>query len=645
MSLLGLLPLLAFIVFFLVLLQTDRDEGGAFVSAALGLGVFSVLVTEGLSLVRGVTPGALGVAWTLPSVVGAAWLLRRSRRYGRLKLPRLPMPRSPFLRFVAAGIGVIVVLTAVVAWYAPPNTWDALTYHMSRVAHWAQNASIAHYASGNEVQNYMPPAASILVLQSYVLGGGDRLANFVQWFSMVGCLVVAARIASRLGAGEKGRWYAAAFAATLPTGIIQATSVTTDYVVALWVAIAALEVVEIWVGRKGAGAVLELGAAAGLAMATKQTGLPYLAPFAALLVVAFLGRADRSTLLGWAVPAVLLLGLLNLGHVWRNLSTYASAGGPARRIESQVNQVLDGRVLLSNVLRNIGLHAGTPSPHANKAMALALTWLHRQIGLDINDPRTTSEGDFRIKTPTLHETVAAGFPHVYLLLALVLLAWPARRRLPRTLLAYAVVVLLTFILLSAMLQWKPTGARYHVAFFVLMAPVVGLVLEAVSWRAVPEVIVGTLMLASLPWLLGNHSRPLLSDWPGADVGSVLSVPRTDLYFANAPYLNRPYREMVGLIHEADCRAVAVVLPGSGLEYLLWSLLGAPSKDLAIEWLVGGTGSAKYADPGFAPCAVICEECPEDWVTVRGLPEVYHSGPFRVFMGQASGSASEGAPDS
>jgi hypothetical protein len=524
-----------------------------------------------------------------------------------------------------------VLLTGVVAWFAPPNTWDALTYHMSRVAEWAQNGTIGHYATGIEAQNFMPPGASILALQMYVLGQGDRLANFVQWFAMVGCLVVAPRIAARLGAGERGTWFTAAFVATLPAGIMQATSVTTDYVVALWVAVAALSVVELWQGPSQPEAWLSLGASAGLAIATKQTAVAYLAPFVLILpLVVFLGRG-RPRLFGWAALGLLLAGLLNAGALSRNLSTYGSLAGPATRVETQANQILDARVLVSNVLRNLSLHAGTPEPHVNKAITLMILWVHRQIGLDASDPRTTSEGVFRVRPPTLHETVAGNPVHALLLVALFPLGWLVRRRIHRQVWIYAGLVVLTFVLLSVMLQWKPTGARYHLPFFVLLAPVAGVVLEAIPSAAVAGLAVGALMLSCVPWLLGNHSRPILSGWPEADVASVLVVPRSELLFANAPYIARPYQEMTDLIQQAECGHVGLALPGQGLEYPFWSMLGAPRDDLVIEWLVGGTASARYADPSFAPCAVICEKCPANWERVRGLPEVYRYGSFRLFL--------------
>ena len=632
MSLLGFLPVLAFAALFLAFLQTDRDEGASFIDASLAWGVFAVLMTEILSLFRAVSGATLAAVWALPVLAALALLLRARRRRGRLIVPRLSVPRTSAARVAAVGVSIVLVLSAIIAWFAPPNTWDALTYHMSRVAHWAQAGAITHYATGNEVQNYMPPGASILALQLYVLSQGDRLVNFVQWFAMVGCLIVAARIARRLGGDETGGWVAALLVATLPVGIMQATGVMTDYVVALWVSIAALFVIELWQGIADRREIVSLGASIGLAIATKQTALAYLAPFVTLIPLAYFRRKVGVWLAGWAVLGLLLIGLLNAGHLMRNLATYGNPGGLQARLEGQLNQIVDARVVVSNLLRNASLHLGTPSPHVNKAIALAVLWVHERIGLDVNDPRTTREGVFRVKTPTLHETVAGNLAHTLLLAALILPAWRYRRRIPTFVFAYALLVGLTFVLLSAMLQWKPTGARYHLAFFVMLAPAIAVVLGALPWRPAAAVAGGALLLTSVPWLLGNHSRPLISGWPGADVDSVLVVPRDESIFANAPYLTRPYREMTELIQTSGCGRIAVALPGSGLEYPLWSLLGAPRQDLRIEWLVAGTASARYSDAGFTPCAVVCEKCPESWSTVRGLPERYHYGSFRLYLG-------------
>jgi hypothetical protein len=132
------------------------------------------------------------------------------------------------------SILAILIATGLVAWFAPPNTFDSLTYHMSRVAHWAQNRSVGSYPTGIPRQAFMSPGAEVAVLQVYVLGQSDRLVNFVNWFAMAASLVVVSHIAKRMGAGPTGQWFGAVFAAALPMGIAQASSTMTDYVLAYW---------------------------------------------------------------------------------------------------------------------------------------------------------------------------------------------------------------------------------------------------------------------------------------------------------------------------------------------------------------------------------------------------------------------------
>ena len=79
---------------------------------------------------------------------------------------------SPFL--------IILLLTIL---FNAPNTWDSLTYHMSRVAHWIQNGSVDYYFTTNSRQNEMGPGAEYLILFFQILTNSDNLAGFIQFFS------------------------------------------------------------------------------------------------------------------------------------------------------------------------------------------------------------------------------------------------------------------------------------------------------------------------------------------------------------------------------------------------------------------------------------------------------------------------------
>ena len=129
-----------------------------------------------------------------------------------------------------------------------------MTYHMSRVAHWIQNQSVAHYPTNIPRQLELAPWAEFTVTHFQLLTGGDRLANSVQWFSMAGSLLGVSLIAQQLGAGVVGQVLAVVFAATIPMGILQGSSTQNDYVVTFWlicVAYYTLSVIKQELGSKG----------------------------------------------------------------------------------------------------------------------------------------------------------------------------------------------------------------------------------------------------------------------------------------------------------------------------------------------------------------------------------------------------------
>ncbi|MCL2930746.1 MAG: hypothetical protein MGG11_00090 [Trichodesmium sp. MAG_R03] len=107
-----------------------------------------------------------------------------------------------------------------IAMVAPPNNWDSMTYHMSRVVHWMQNQSVAHYPTYNLPQLFHPPFAEFTITHLQILSGGDIFANLVKWLSALSIIGVSL-IAKQLGAKEQGQVFAVVFCATLPMGILK----------------------------------------------------------------------------------------------------------------------------------------------------------------------------------------------------------------------------------------------------------------------------------------------------------------------------------------------------------------------------------------------------------------------------------------
>jgi hypothetical protein len=183
------------------------------------VGVLTVALTEGLSLVHGLHRAAVLCAWAL---VAAIFLARRAWRW------RWARPA------VDARVALILGVTALTALLSPPNGWDAVSYHMTRVVYWMQNASVAHFPTHNLRQVVFSPFAEFCLLHLQLIWGGDRLANLVQWGAFAGCLCAVAALVRRCGAPPAAVAAALVFAATLPMAILQSSGTENDLVLALW---------------------------------------------------------------------------------------------------------------------------------------------------------------------------------------------------------------------------------------------------------------------------------------------------------------------------------------------------------------------------------------------------------------------------
>jgi len=628
---LAIIPFATFICIFLTLgnLQPKTNWRRVLLRSLVLWGAYVVVVTELFSLLRIIRSSYLALAWGVPLIVLCGWLIQRKRGGYGIAIPSWRPPEKFSERVLLLGVVVILLLTAIVAWKTPPQTWDSMNYHMSRVAHWAQEEAVKPFATGIEAQNSRPPWAEYAILHFYVLAGGDFFANYIEWFAMIGSLIGVSLIAEQLGASQFGKLAAVVFAATLPMGITQASSTMNDYVVALWVVCVAVECLSLIERKNDQVSFIFVSIAAGLALTTKPTSVAYLAPLA-LWYAVFLARyIGFRVLLKRVLIAVVIVFVINLGYLVRNVSIYSSPLNP-NELGLHGGQPHTARVLLSNILRNAALHAGTPSPHVNKGISLVVMKIHDLIGADINDPRTTSAGRFKVPAPSTDENQVGNPLHAYLILGVLGFLIVRRQSETSWLLNYTVAVVAMFFVFSFLFKWQIFGSRYHLPFFVLFAPIAGNVFgrSASRWGVVMGLV---LLAATWPWVTGINSRPLIPDLDRAYISGIFTESRQTMYFANGLYLFEPYKDLTRRINEAHCDEVGIMLSGNGFEYPLWVLLGAPRETLEVEWIVAGTPSERYEDPSFAPCAVICENCPQEWEVIRGLPLTYSRSNFQLFL--------------
>lgn len=635
MTAVGLLPLVSLLFICLTIFRW-RSVGGnpgswpyAFLSGSTLWGTLLVAATEIFSFFEALTFPCLLVFWTLAGIVSAVLYVRVRREYpvppGEL-WPRFSLGQ----KFLLAAILAITATIGAIAFIAPPNTWDSMYYHMPKVLYWIQNQTVEFYPSHFPSQNQLAPGAEYIIMHLQLLSGSDRLANFVQWYALIGCMVASVFLCRRFGLGRTAALCSALFIATIPMGILEASSTYVDYVLAFWImSFACFTLQPEEPGRADALSRLLPGLTLGLAIFTKATAYLYALPFVMLYAIQEFRKRRFAAATPLAVCAALAL-LLNASFYAR---CYELCGNPlgitATIVDSEkkingsvVNETFTPKAILSNLIRNTATHFHvTPSVTVNRAVESAVIRLHEFFGMDVNDRRTTwstqmfrAPGDANnrvLKDPGARrsyrsdEGISNPLHFLMIVLSLAMILGRKSLREKPGLLLYALCCVAGFLLFSAVLKWQPFHSRLHTPFFVLSAPFVAVALFHVKgsrWGIIGRALIMILLTGmAIPTLLYSCERPLLGEH------SMLPKQRNERYFW-FPHRKEPYTQAQQFLKDRKLSAVGLVGADADWVYPMMVLLREDHPDVRfLEVNVTDHSKIKYELKrfrGFRPDAII-----------------------------------------
>jgi 4-amino-4-deoxy-L-arabinose transferase-like glycosyltransferase len=575
------------------------------ISSAVIWGLIVTAITETLSWFHFITFESFLSAWFVIDVVIIAFYYKLTSQNTRV----VNLKQSKLSTVLLSGTGLIILSTGLIGIVAPPNNWDSMDYHMPRVLHWVQNYSVAHYPVSYTPQLYQNPWSEFVIMHFQLLSGGDYFANSVQWLSLVGCAIGVSLIAKQLGANLAGQMFASVATVTIPMGILQASSTQNDLVEAFWlVCLACYTLIIVERGKNTTwDTYLLFGCSLGLCILTKGTAYFYILPF---LIWVTLSQLKYLRFSVWK-PALFVASLtilINIHHYLRNYFVFNSfLGEPG----GYVNEVLGVNVMISNILRNLALHIGTPIGLSNGISNRIIQILHNFLGVDVHDKRTTFYGKFFVPGgwSTIgfsgEENGAGNLLHLLLILACIVIFIfrnQLKLKFQQNTGSYILTVGATFCVFCYLVKWQPWNARLHLPFFVLITPFLGLVLSNLPKKQVVNSIAIILILAALPWVLFNRYRPVI------DSSSIFTTPRIEQYFKNRPKLQQPYMQAVEYLNSQQCNKVGLMMGQDTWEYPLWMIMHEyPDSEFQIRHInVFNASSIKedLSETTFKPCGVI-----------------------------------------
>ncbi len=552
-----LLPIFCWLLLLFIRVSRCHCIRQAFLEGSIVWASIAVLVTEILSLFTSFTQTAVAAAW---GIAALACVVIAGKSKCSFALPRLQLsPVLVAMSILTLGLGYLAI-------YCAPNNYDSLTYHLSRIEHWINNKSVAHFQIHVLRQLSMNPAAEFLIMHLRLLSGTDYLSNAVQWFSMIGCLVGTSLLAKQLGANVRAQILAAAFCLTIPIGILESTSTQNDYVAALWF------VCFLSYLKNFDKSVVWSGLSLGLFALTKPTAYFFAFPFLVLLSLSLFKQKGLAALSPIAIVAALSIMLcapfairntMTFGTPFVNKCNYAEGYRAS-------NDSYSLEYFASNVMRNAADELFTPIPICNKIIVGAIEKIHSIFHWDASDPKSTFDGiTFGVIHPAfqLQEDTAGNPLHTIMFLAAVglIIAW---QQMPerRTLLLFSGSLMVGFLLFSAVLKWQPWHTRLLLPLYVAGAPVVACAFNKLSakWNTA---LISVLLIYSLPYLLLNPNKIVLGD------ENIFTVSRDCNYFRSIPNYYASYVSAVNFLDKNHASRIGVVSEDtSWCEYPLWILL-------------------------------------------------------------------------
>lgn len=615
-----ILPILAFFAFWFFSGNTRREPNwrAAFIQAMILWWSYMVISTEILSLFKAITRLGLSITWLLVIAAFIIWFVTLFKRRFIFRLPLVYHPTSKVVFAWDIVLAIIVLIPLIIGFISPPNSQEAMGFGMTRVAHWAQNRSLAHFATQNEGLNSAPPGIGIGLLNMYVLAGSDRWCNVITWFAYLGCIQAVIAITRMFGARAVGTRHAAVFGATLPIALALASGCLDDLPASLWVVSFVMIVFFFREDNNYKFNVTLAAFAAGLAFLTKPVTVLFLLPFGIYLYAMQVGKIRFIKILKrLAMTAAIFIGLIS-GFVIRNFATYGTAF-EVSAYTTLLNEEYTLQATASNLLRNLALHADLPFLRAETWLQAEILDLHSKIGMLVNDPRITLGGFFSIpKMNTsemssgnpLHSVVIAG-----VILAVIINLIKHRDDNSRSIMIFTSLLLASYLLFNILLKWQTNGSRWQLSYYFLFAPIIGYHFDKLDQQKIPlgSFFSSFLVLAAIPWLFSVKERPLFPMAEFTQNRSILRSTRAEMYFNTQPedydlyitagkyVLGQPTGQRVGL--DVD---------GPILEYPLWAVTNTSEGQTSIAYLNADGASSKYLRLNFEPNAIFSTHCNENF---------------------------------
>ena len=464
-----------------------------------------------------------------------------------------------------------------------------MQYHLPKVMHWVQNNNLDFYPTHYLNQLILAPFSEFVILHLQLLFNGDHFFNLVQWYSMIISCLTTSLIAKELGCNIKFQIFGALFCATIPMGILQATSTQNDYVTSMWLSIMVYFLLR-YTNQGMLKYIFAFAVALGIGILTKGTFYIYAFPFCVWLALHVITKSRKHFFYLFMIPLIILF--LNFGHYNRNINLNNNLLGFSEETVDWTNETKNVETLTVNIFRNIGLNLAVPSKKVNIFTAKKITFFLESLNMSVKNPATTKIPHRGYYIPfSFYESSAPNTPHYIIFLLALFIIYKKKLLYNEKYYLYSLIA--GFLLICFLLKWTGVQNRLLLSFFVLCSPIVSFVLYKFQLNKFMSILSICLCLYSIPYLLFNKSRPLLASLDFDSKQKIFNKPffleneRNELYFVADKFYNSRdvfdyYVDTTNLIKSSNCKQIGLDNHRNRyLEYPIWIMLKKENKNRIV----------------------------------------------------------------
>ena len=604
--------------------RSKKDAITSYIYSVTLWTLYCYIITESLSFGNSLTRTGLLAAWGIYDICLLTVFVHQTRRE-KLSAQQI---RSDFLGVLHSKGAICFLIYAVVmiacALIIIPYNWDSMTYHCARLFHWAQNKSVAHYATGNSRQVSSPVLAAFVNVNVYILTkNGGSVLNLLQCVSYLSNGMLVYAVAKKLQLSSKSCVLSAVLFYSMPIAFAEALTTQVDNFSAFWLLSFVYLILDFTKKNQKIRfdketmekvTVLSLCVAFGY-LSKPSVGFGMLF-FAGWLFIMVLVRKDNWKVFLYALGAGILLVIILLPELSRSFQTFhafASQETGARQLIGSLHP----RHILVNLSKNLAFNLPCVWLYqSSKNIYSFVNKIAAWLRIDINSPAISEDGrEFSVHQPQTYDCDMAVNPVIVwaILIGTVIFVICLKNYIKNNensqKIGYFIVSAGSFFLFCAVLRWEPFVSRYMISYLALLCPAIGIVLDMVQERVPQEAVRGTciilyfLCMTEMLGLFLNY-RDIVKDYRG-DKG----------YFVVRNGIYNDYEEITEYINTLDIKSLGLYIGSDSYEYPLIQML---SGNLRIEHVNVGNETAIYADDSFVPEMVITyEEGEIDSMSVNG----------------------------